>query len=174
MVRTRSNPSQAVASVRHAVWELDPDLPLFDIQTLDTLLAQVRWNFFFPGSIFAVFASIALVVSAVGLYAVTAYSVTQRTREIGVRMALGARPLHVLALIGWGVCVRILVGLVIGMAGALAVGRLMRALLARTSPNDPITMIVVAALMVAVALGACFFPARRAMRLDPAMALRHE
>jgi putative ABC transport system permease protein len=156
------------------VWELDPDLPLFDIQTLDTLLAQVRWNFFFPGSIFAVFALIALVVSAVGLYAVTAYLVTQRTREIGVRMALGAQPLNVLALIGWSVCVRILVGLVIGMAGALAVGRLMRALLARTSPNDPTTMVLVAALMLAVALGACFFPARRAMRLDPATALRHE
>jgi putative ABC transport system permease protein len=174
VVRTAGEPALATSAIRDEVRALDPDLPLFAIRTMDESLAQQRWPFRIFGTMFAIFAVIALVLSAVGLYAITAYSVTQRTQEIGVRMALGAQPPQVWWLVISGTFLQLAIGLAIGMAGAFGVGRLLRSLLVGTTPNDPVTLGSIALLFVAVSLAACFWPARRATRLDPVHALRYE
>ena len=153
---------------------IEPDLPLFRIQTMDQLLALQRWPFRVFGTMFAIFAVIALVLSAVGLYAVTAYSVTQRTSEIGVRMALGAQSPQVMWLVLRRGLVQLAIGLPIGIAGAFGVGRLMQILLVQTSARDPLTIASIALLMTAISVGACLWPARRATQLDPLKALRYE
>jgi len=118
--------------------------------------------------------TMALLLSAVGLYGVIAYSVSQRTREIGIRIALGAQQNNVMRLIlGEGMLV-ILIGLAIGLAGSLAVTRFLSSLLFGVTTTDPITFAAVAVLLAVVALAACYIPARRAMRVDPIVALRHE
>src|SRR5207247_3323363 len=111
---------------------LEPDLPLFDILTMDQRLAQQRWTFRVFGSMFAIFAAIALLLSAVGLYAVTAYSVTQRTAELGVRMALGAQPALVMWLVLRRALLQLAIGVPIGIAGAFGVGRLLQTVVAQT------------------------------------------
>jgi predicted permease len=174
IVRSPSDPSRITPLVREEMRAIEPDLPLFQIQTMDQLLAQLRFSFRVFGSMFAIFAVIALVLSAVGLYAVTAYSVSQRTQEIGVRMALGAQPSQVLWLVMRRSLLQLAVGLPVGVAGAFAVGRLMQSVLAQTSGRDPVTIGAIAALMCVVSLAACFWPARRATRLDPVAALRNE
>ena len=174
IVRTPGEPAQMTAAIREEVRALDPDLPLFNIRTMDENLAQQRWPFRIFGTMFAMFAIIALVLSAVGLYAITAYSVTQRTQEIGVRMALGAQNAQVWWLVVRGALVQLAIGLVIGMAGALGVGRLLRSVLVQQSPADPVTLGSIALLFVVVSLAACVWPASRATRLDPVHALRYE
>jgi putative ABC transport system permease protein len=174
LVRTRGDPAQATALLREEMRTLDPDMPLFNIRTMDENLARQRWPFRVFGTMFAAFAVIALILSAVGLYAITAYGVTQRTQEIGVRMALGARATQVWWLIARRGLGHLAIGMLIGMPGALAVGRLLQSLLVQTSPWDPTTLVGVAALLAAVAVAACYWPATRATRLDPVVALRHE
>jgi ABC-type antimicrobial peptide transport system permease subunit len=137
-------------------------------------LRRQRWPFRVFGTMFAAFAVIALVLSAVGLYAITAYGVMQRTQEIGVRMALGAEAGQVWWLIARRGLVHLTIGMVIGMPGALAVGRLLQSLLVQTSPWDPTTLVGIATLLTLVAIVACYGPARRATRLDPVVALRYE
>ena len=165
---------RSTPTIREEVRALDADLPLFGIRTMDEGLAQQRWPFRVFGTMFTMFAVIALALSAVGLYAITAYSVTQRTQEIGVRMALGAQAPQVWWLVVRRSFVQLALGLLLGMAGAFGVGRLLRSLLVQTSPNDPATLSSIALLFVAVSLAACFWPARRATRLDPVHALRYE
>ena len=148
--------------------------PLFRIETMEQTLARQRWQYQVFGSMFAIFAVIALVLSSVGLYAVTAYSVTQRTQEIGIRMALGARPRGVLWLVLRRALIQLAIGLPIGIAGAFGVGKILQSLLVQTSPADPLTLSSVIVLLVAVAILACLWPARRAARLDPTLALRYE
>jgi predicted permease len=174
IVRTEGDPAQATTLVRDAVSAVDPDMPLFDIRTMDEFLAEQRGMFRVFGGMFAIFALIALVLAAVGLYAVTAYAVTQRTHEIGVRMALGARSGQVVWLVLRRVVVQLAIGLIIGMAGAFAVGRLLRSLLVQTGPTDPVTLGGIAAVLVSVSILACIRPAYRATRLDPVSALRYE
>jgi putative ABC transport system permease protein len=176
IVRTAGDPGGVTALVREQMRAIEPDLPLFQIRTMDQLLALQRWSYRVFGSMFAIFAVIALALSAVGLYAVTAYSVTQRTAEIGVRMALGAQPPQVLWLVLRRALVQLAIGLPIGIAGAFGVGRLLQTLLfqAGTSGRDPVTIVSIAALMIVVSINACFWPARRAIRLDPVTALRYE
>jgi ABC-type antimicrobial peptide transport system permease subunit len=141
---------------------------------MDQLLAQQRWPMRVFGSMFAIFAGIALVLSAIGLYAVTAYSVSQRTAEIGVRMALGAQSEQVLWLILRRAIVQLAIGLPIGIAGVFGVGRLLQSLLVQISARDPATVASITTLMIVVSIAACFVPARRATRLDPVDALRYE
>jgi predicted permease len=174
MVRSAGEPGRLTSMVREEVRAVEPDVPLFGASTLDGLLAQVRWPFRVFGSMFAIFAAIALVLSAVGLYAVTAYSVTQRTAEIGVRMALGAEPRHVRWLVLRRALLHLAVGLPIGIGGAFAAGRLMRSLLVSDGGRDPFTVAAISLVMIAVSIAACIWPARRAMRLDPVSALRYE
>jgi len=174
VVRGQGEPATLTAIVREQMRAIEPDLPLFGILTLDQMLANMRFSFRVFGSMFAIFAVIALVLSAVGLYAVTAYSVAQRTQEIGVRMALGAQSQQVMWLVLQRSFLQLAVGLPIGIAGAFAVGRLMQSVLAQTSGRDPLTIAAIATAMSLVSLAACFWPARRATRLDPVAALRNE
>ena len=174
ILRTTGAPAAITGLVRDTMRVLEPDLPLFDIQTMDQALALQRWPFRVFGSMFATFALIALLLSAIGLYSVTAYSVTQRTQEIGLRVALGAQSGQVLWLVLRLAFRQLAIGLPIGLAGALGVGRLLESLLVQTSPVDPLTLVSIVAVLVASALLACLWPARRADHLDPVAALRCE
>jgi len=174
VVRGNGDPARITSLVREEMRMIEPDLPLFRIQTMDQQLAQQRWPFRVFGSMFALFAFIALLLSAVGLYAVTAYSVTQRTAEIGVRMALGAQPTQVMWLVLRRALVQLAIGIPLGVAGAFGVGQLLKILLVQTSTRDPLTIGSIALLMILVSLSACFWPARRATQLDPVNALRYE
>mgnify|MGYP003578979561 FL=1 len=174
IARTRSAAAGAGQELREAMRAVDPDQALFNLRTLDEAMGQQRFMYRVFGTMFTVFAGIALILAAVGLYAVTAYAVTQHTREIGVRVVLGAAPGQVIALFLRRGAVQLGIGLVIGVAGAFGVGRLLQALLVQTSPRDPLTLISIVALLTIVAAVACIVPARRATRLDPLQALRHE
>jgi predicted permease len=164
----------ATAALREEVNTLDPDLPLFAIQTLDEAVARSRYPARVVSSWFLTLAFISLLLATVGLYALTAHGATQRVQEIGVRVALGASYRQVVWLFLRRTAIQLAIGLVLGLAGALALGRLLQSMVRETSPRDPLTLAVVAALLVVVALAASLLPARRAARVDPAVALRAE
>ncbi len=174
LVRSQGDPNAMAPILREEVRAIDADLPLFGIMTMDRSLAQARWPFRIFGSMFALFAFIALALSAIGLYAVTAYSVTQRTQEVGVRMALGAQSSQVTWLFLRRSFVQLAIGLTLGVAGAYGVGRLFQStqLLVQTTAGDPLIIGGIAVLLAVVAVAASVWPARRATRLDPLIALR--
>jgi predicted permease len=174
VLRGKSGQEPVGSIVREEIRALDRDLALSDMVPLEAFMTQSRWpNRIFTG-IFAGFAWISTILAAVGLYGVTAYAVTQRTREIGLRVALGARVSQVVWLFVRRAVAPLAAGLAIGLAGAVAVGRLLRSFLVQTASTDPVTLIAVAVLLVSVAVAACLLPARRATRLDPVAALRYE
>jgi putative ABC transport system permease protein len=174
IARSQVAPTSLTPLIREAVQAVDSDLPVFNVQTMDELLAQNRWPYRVFGTMFALFAFIALVLSAVGIYAVTSYSVTQRTQEIGVRMALGARPGEVSWLILRRGLIQLGIGLTIGLSLALFAGIPLRAILVQVPPRDPVTFATIISVLVVVTMAACLIPARRATRLDPLTALRIE
>jgi predicted permease len=176
IVRSQDDPTAMTPILREEVRALDADLPLFGIRTLNDGLAQARWPFRVFGSMFAIFALIALTLSAVGLYAVTAYAVSQRTQEIGIRMALGAQRNDVSWLFFRRTFNQIGIGLSLGIAGALGVGYLFATtdLLVQNTGVDPITIGGVTLLLAIVSVVASVVPARRAARLDPLIALRRD
>jgi predicted permease len=174
LIRSRLPASSVLDAVRQEVQAIDRDQPVFTARSLPQMLQETQWPTRVFGALFAVFAAIAVVLSSVGLYAVMAYAVSQRTQEIGVRMAIGAASRDV----GWLVLRRGLaqlgVGLTIGLAGALALSRVLQRALVGVSPADPLTFAAITALVVLVSLAACLLPARRAARIDPLVALRHD
>jgi predicted permease len=174
IVRARSNPVAVTSLLRQEISAMDPDVPVTNIRTMDEILARNRWPQRVFGTMFLVFAVIAIVLAAVGLYSVTAYSVAQRTQEIGIRMALGAEMEQVRWLILRRGMIQVAVGLTLGLAAALGTGRLLRGMLVGTGPADVLTLVSISLVLVIVAAMACFWPARRATRLDPVKALRYQ
>ncbi|PYR90794.1 MAG: hypothetical protein DMF84_19340 [Acidobacteria bacterium] len=174
VVRSRLEPGSVMNAVRREVQAIDQDQPVFTVQTMDQMLAQAMWPYRVFGSLFALFAVIALVMSSVGLYAVMAYSVTQRTMEIGMRMALGAEGRQVSWLILRRGLWQLALGLGIGLAGAFGLSRVLRGVLVQTTPTDPATFATITVILTSVAIAACVLPARRATRVDPLIALRSE
>jgi predicted permease len=176
VVRSAGDPNAMTPLLREEVRNIDADLPLFGIRTMDDQLAQARWPFRIFGAMFGIFAVIALLLSAVGLYAVTAYAVSQRTQEIGIRMALGAQSNEVSWLFLRRSFTQLAIGLTLGIAGAFGVGTLFQRtqLLVQNRAGDPLTIGGIAVLLAVVASVACFVPAKRATRLDPLIALRRD
>src|SRR5262249_24376352 len=162
------------AALRDALSGVDPAQPVDRVSTLEELVASSLSARRFPLQLLAVFAALALLLSAVGIYGVTSYAVAQRTREIGVRMAIGASAITVMRMILAGALRTVGIGLCIGIVGALAAGRLIASQLYAVSPSDPLTFLSVAVLLAAVALAASGVPALRATRIDPMAALRTE
>jgi ABC-type antimicrobial peptide transport system permease subunit len=170
----RTPPAQATRTLYEAMKGVDPDQAMATPLTMDDALAQNRWLLRVFTTMFIAFAVIALVVASVGLYAVTAYAVTQHTREIGVRLALGAQPGPVIWLFLRRSLIQLAVGVVIGLGAALAFGRVLQSFLVQTSVHDPATLVSIVVVLTVVAVAASLLPARRATRLDPLIALRHE
>jgi putative ABC transport system permease protein len=156
------------------VQTIDRDQPVYSFQTVDDFVKERQWPYSAFGGAFAIFAVIALVLSAVGLYAVMAYSVTQRTAEIGVRMALGAGRRHVSWLFLRPGLTQVAIGLVLGLAGAFALSRVLQTLLVGVTAGDPLTFAAVAIVLTLVAIVACLVPVRRAAAIAPITALRSE
>lgn len=167
-------PEAAISLLREEVRALDPDLPLFGGMTMNQLLAQTMWPRRAFSVFFVVFAGIALVLASVGLYAVTAYAVARRTQELGIRMALGARPQQVRGLVMRQTTMQLGLGALLGVIGAFGIGKLLQAWLVQTSPTDPHTLIGTTALLGLVCFAAALRPAQRATRIDPLVALRCE
>lgn len=173
-VQTTTKPDALTAAIREQVRALDPDQPITGIKTMDELLGRTLSQARFSLLLFGLFAALALMLAAIGIYAVMATAVTQRTHEIGLRMALGAQKRDVLRLvIGQGM-LPVLIGVVVGLASALALTRLLSSLLFGVSANDPLTLAVITLLLSCVAFVACYLPARRATKVDPLVALRFE
>jgi len=174
IVRTTNDPHSLITAVQNEVHSMDPEVPVFNVKTMDQHIAATVAAPRFNTTLLAIFAAVALVLTIVGLYGVMSYSVAQRTNEIGIRMALGARVTDVLALVFKQGMILVLIGEVIGLAGAFALTRLIRGLLFGVAPTDFRTFIAVAAVLAAVALLATLIPARRAAKVDPLVALRYE
>jgi predicted permease len=174
VARAEGDRASIVSMLRQAVREVDPDLPGYYVRTMDEVLAMARWRQSVLGAIFALVAAIALLLASVGLYAVIAHGVTRRTQEIGIRVALGAQSPQVVWLVVRRTFVHVAIGLVVGLAGAIVVGRLLEQFLVRTAPTDPLALGLVSVLLFVVATTASVWPARRAARIDPVVALRHE
>lgn len=173
-LRTSVDPSSLTSTARSAVTALDPTLPVYGVQTMDEAMSESRADRSFQASVLIAFAVLALLLAAVGIYGVMAQTVSQRTAEFGVRMALGAHPWQVLTLVlGTGMRLA-LAGLLFGVAGAFALTRFLRSFLFGVSAYDPITLIAVSMLLAAIAVLACYIPARRAMKIDPMVALRDQ
>jgi len=173
-VRTRAEPAALTAAVRHAVTEVDKDQPLFQIKTMEQVVGDSVAGRRFQMSLLAVFAAIALGLAAIGIYGLMSYTVNQRTHEIGIRMALGAKRRDVLHLVVRHGMMLAIVGVVLGTVGALLLTRFLSDMLYGVGVNDPTTLLSVATLLIGVAALASYIPARRAMRVDPIVALRYE
>ena len=164
--------ASAASRLRNDVRALDADLAVYGLETLDTAIARTRFGPRLFSTWLGILAVIALVVASVGLAAVTAHGVAQRRQEIGIRLALGADSRDVTWMFVRRTLRNLAFGLVLGLAGALAVGQLIQSSLPRTSPRDPLTLVVVTGLLSVVAALASLIPARRASRVDPTVALR--
>lgn len=174
VVKTDIDPIGLAATVRRAVWDIDKDQPVSDIRTMDEIASESVARQRFSMLLLAIFAAVALVLAAVGIYGVMSYSVTQRRSEIGIRMALGAQKSDVLKLtVGQGLKL-VLIGVGVGLAGAFALTRLMASLLFGVGATDPGTFITISVVLISVALLANYIPARRATKVDPLAALRYE
>jgi putative ABC transport system permease protein len=171
---TTDNHADLVVAVRGEVAALDKSLAVANIKRLDQYVAASAGPRRFSMILLGSFAALALILATIGIYGVMAYTVTQRTHEIGIRVALGAQRQDVLKLVVGQGMILVLVGIVIGLSASLALTRFMISVLFGVSPTDPVTYIVIPLLFVSVALIACYIPARRATKVDPLVALRSE
>jgi putative ABC transport system permease protein len=174
VVRSTTNPSSMASAITSEIHSLDPELPAYEFKTMDQRLSDSLARRRFSTLLLAVFAFVALLLAAIGIYGVMAYSVTQRTQEIGIRMALGARPGSIALLVIRQSFVLVILGTAIGLGGAFALTRVMASLLFEVSATDLQTFVVPALLLGSIALVASYFPARRAAKVDPTIALRSE
>jgi putative ABC transport system permease protein len=174
VVRTRADPVSTVSAVEDRIWSVDKAQPVENVATMDQLVFKSNAAPRFQAVLLGVFGGLGMLLAIVGIYGVMSYSVEQRTHEIGIRVALGANPTQVMRLILAKGLNLILVGVAIGIAASFALTRLMSSLLFGVSATDPPTFVSVTAVLVTAALAACYFPARRATRVDPMVALRHE
>jgi putative ABC transport system permease protein len=174
VVRTVGEPLKLAPAVRQQIWAIDANLPILDVMSMKQRLGESVAPRRFQMMLFGAFAAVALVIAMVGIYGVISYAVSRRTHEIGIRMALGAQASDVLGMVIWrGICLA-LIGVALGLAATLALTRLMQNLLFEVSATDPATIALIALMLVGVALVASYIPARRATKVDPLQALRHE
>ncbi len=174
VVKTEVDPASLAATVRKTVWEIDKDQPVSNIRTMEDILLDSIARQRFSMLLLAIFAGVALILAAVGIYGVMSYSVAQRTHEIGIRMALGAQTGTVLRLaVGYGLKL-VVAGIVIGLIAAFALTRVMATLLFGVTATDPATFTLISLLLICVAAIASYIPARRATKVDPIIALRYE
>jgi predicted permease len=174
VARTVVPPGTLATAFRREIQAVDSDLPIYNLWTMQERLERNYWFYRVFGVLFVIFAGIALFLASIGLYAVMAHSVSQRTQEIGVRMAMGATARTILRLLFTQGMLRVAVGVAIGLVGAFAVTRVLKAILVQVAPSDPMTFATASVVLaIAAALG-CWIPTRRAMRVDPMVALRHE
>jgi len=176
VVRTSNDPGALTGSIRNEVRNLEPDAAILNVRTMEEMIAQTPASFMrrFPALVISIFAGVALLLASIGIYGVVSYSVSQQTHYIGVRMALGARPSDILKMVLKQGLVLALLGVGIGVLAALGLMRLLRTLLFEVSANDVTTFALVTGALFAVALLACYLPARRATKVDPLVALRYE
>jgi putative ABC transport system permease protein len=174
VVRTKGDPASLTPALRQAVAEMDKDQPLYDVRTMDSLVARSVARQRFSMTLVGVFAALAMLLAAVGIFSVMSFMVSQRTHEIGIRMALGARPRDILSMVVRQGLVLTLAGVCVGLAGAFALTRLMSGLLYEVSATDPVVYGSITALLATVAVLACYVPARKATKVDPLIALRYE
>jgi putative ABC transport system permease protein len=174
VVRTTTDPAAAASSVRREVWAVDKDQPVYDVATMQERVSKSVARSRFTVLLLGIFAAVAMVMAAVGIYGVISYSVTQRTQELGIRVALGAQRGDILRLVvGQGLALTLL-GVGVGLAASFALTRWLERLLFEVSATDPVTFALIAVLLTLVALLACYLPARRATQVDPLVALRYE
>jgi ABC-type antimicrobial peptide transport system permease subunit len=171
---TLDDPAVLIPSLQAAVRAQDPEVPIYDVQTFEQAMSRSLWQQRLPGQVVGLFSVLSLVLAAVGLYGVVAYSVTRRTRELGVRMTLGATRSQVVGLVLRQASTLGLIGVGIGLVASIWLTRFLRDLLYGVKPTDLPTMIGVALFLLGVALVAGWLPARRAARVDPAIAMRSE
>ncbi|HSE98987.1 MAG TPA: FtsX-like permease family protein, partial [Blastocatellia bacterium] len=174
VARTGPDPASLTQAIRDQVMAIDPDRPVSSIRTMEQVISSSVAVRRFYMLLLAGFAGLALALATIGIYGVMSYTVAQSTREIGIRMALGAQVADVLKLIVGQAMALAFIGICAGAAGALALTRLMASLLYEVTPTDLATFVSVSALLIAVAALACYIPARRATRVDPMIALRYE
>jgi putative ABC transport system permease protein len=171
VIRTAGDPAAFATTLRHEVQALDKDQPIYNVRTMDDVVASSLGTRRVSMQLFTVFGSAALLLAAVGIYGVMAYSVTQRTQEIGIRMALGAQKSDILRLVVTQGMTLTFIGVIAGLAGAFALTRVISNLLFGVGASDPATFIAISLLLIMVSLIACLLPARRAAKLDPLRAL---
>jgi putative ABC transport system permease protein len=174
VIRTQGDPASIAPAARSVIQTLDGEQPVADMRTMESLLADSVARARFNTLLLSIFGVVALILAAVGIYGVMSYAVTQRTHEMGLRMALGAQTSHVLALVVRQGMTMAVAGVVIGLGAAFALTRLLASLLYGVGATDPLTFLVISLLLASIALLACYLPARRATRVDPMVALRYE
>jgi putative ABC transport system permease protein len=174
VIRTTVEPLSLSEPVRQAIWKVDAEQPMWKIRTVEFLVNRSTADRKFLMALMGIFAAVALVLTIVGLYGVISYLVNQRTQEIGIRMALGAQMRDIMGMVLKQGMVLVLTGVVLGLAAAWLLTRLMSRLLYQVSATDPLTFVGISLMLVSVALLACYIPARRATKVDPLVALRYE